>query len=124
MEAGAALDRTANDIDSWAFRVHRDRDANASRVLRQRVDLLPRLAGIGRLVERRAVRTLGHRRATEPPPPKGAKAPRRSQHHMRHIEPALGGPRALRVFPTLEARARPASPAHADTASAAWLAAA
>ncbi len=58
IEPRAALERAADDVDAFAVGVHRDRDADATVVLRQRVDLLPRLAGVGRLVERRAVRPL------------------------------------------------------------------
>src|SRR5439155_4325994 len=58
IETGAALERAADDVDAFTIGMHRDRDADAAVVLRQRVYLLPSLARVGRFVERGAVRSL------------------------------------------------------------------
>ena len=93
IQTRTALERTTNDVDTLTLRVHRDRDADTSRVWRQRVDLLPRLAGIGRLEERRAVRrrrSIRHRRrATACAAESTTAALRRREHHMRHVERVL-----------------------------------
>src|SRR5439155_25712566 len=55
IQARTALKRSANDVNALAVSMHRDRDADAAIVLREHVDLFPRLALVGRLVECRAV---------------------------------------------------------------------
>src|SRR5215813_15412718 len=101
METGTALERAANDVDPFAISMHRNRDANAAVVLRQRVDLLPRLAEVHRFVERGAVRSLWR---TTSAASSAAEAPagalRRSEDHVRHIERVLDVARAVRVLRT------------------------
>ena len=80
--------------------MHRDRDADAAVILRERVDLFPRLSGVGRFVKRGAVRSLWRtttasaKASTE----STAGALRCGEDHIRLVERVLDIARAIRVF--------------------------
>src|SRR5260221_9476433 len=86
---GAALKRRANNVDALAVGMHRDRDADASRVRGQRVDLFPRLAFVGRLVESSAVRSLGLTASSTTATESSAQALRCREDHVRLVECVL-----------------------------------
>src|SRR5260221_14087350 len=95
---GAALKRRANNVDALAGGMHRDRDADASRVRGQRVDLFPGLAFVGRLVESSAVRSLRLTTAKSATATKSAaQALRCREDHVRLVECILKVARAVGV---------------------------
>src|SRR5207237_8995322 len=86
------------NIDALAIRVQRYRDADAAVVLRERLDLLPRLSRVGRFVERGAVRSLWRTASAESSTESAASALRGGEDHVRLVERVLDIARAIRVF--------------------------
>src|ERR1041385_2283361 len=86
----AALQRSTNHINSLAGRMHGDRDAYASVVLRQRCDFGPRLTFIDRFVECGAVWSLWRTASNC--------VLRRCEDHVRHVESVFDVARAVSVF--------------------------